>query len=264
MEKEPRKASEVLLELESKLDAALSIIRTQDLTIKIIANKLNFVLESLEKLNSPKIVVEAINTTARPLPTPVTAPLSEREIPVSSETNLPMEDSPKGFRRTSRPETFSGDDSYLSTTTTKYPTQIPKMPMSGINTPPPGRSLGETVVPDKVIKKMDTSAVPIGPQPVIPHNSGNAIPVSQRVVSAHGKSLFLADVEIVDLSNMQTVSKTRTNGTGKWSASLGVGAYRVFIRKLDSVTKERLEVKQEITVDGQQSPLELQAIIVKS
>lgn len=267
MEKEPRKASEVLLEIEHKLDQLMSIVRSQDQVIKILSNKLNTVISSLDKQSAaPKIVVEAVNTTRAPAPMPmhVPGPLSEREIPISAESRLPLEEAPSGFRRTSRPETFSGDDSYLRQNP-KFPPQVPQMPAMGIQTPPPGRSVGEVVVPNKVSKKIDTASIPKEAQPLDPGTAVlNAIPVQQRVVNSHGKSLFLADVEIIELSSMKTIVKTRTNGTGKWNASLGVGSYRIFIRKLDSVTKERLEVKQDITVDGQQSPLELAAVIIKT
>ena len=258
MERESRKASDVLLDLEAKLDAALSTIRTQDLTMKIISNKLNLVIETLEKVNSaqPKVIVETVDQA----PSLGSKHHSDREIPIKSEATMAVDNSPVGFRRNSRPETFAGDDSYFTDHTpepSKYPVQLP----SGANNPPPGRSVGESIIPNQA-SKIDTSKIPTGPQPVT-NNTGNAIPVSQRVVNGHGKSLFLADVEVVDLSNMQTIHKTRTNGMGKWSASLNIGSYRIFIRKLDSASKERLEVKQDIAVDGQQSRLELKAVIVK-
>lgn len=264
MEKEPRKASEVLLELEQKLDTALSIIRTQDLNIKILSNKLNSILEALEKqaVAAPKFSVEAVNT-ARPLP-PV-SPFQqlpeldpEKQIPISSEFKLPMESEPKGFRRTSRPETFAGDDAYLPQAP-KFPVQIPQSPPGrNPNAPPPGRT-AEVVVPSP---KKAESAPKQSRQPV--NVVQNAIPVMQRVVNGFGKSLYLADVEIIDLSNMTQVAKTRTSANGKWMASLGIGNYRVIIRRHDAITKEKLEVSQDIQVDGTQSPLELQAIIVKA
>lgn len=263
---EPRKATDIILELEQKLDTALGLIRTQDLNIKILSNKLNSVLEALEKQSAkPPVMVEAVNTgkiqasTINP----------EHQIPISAEVKLPLESEPKGFRRTSRPETFAGDDAYLppSAPETKFPVQMPKAPPGrGSMTPPPGRTVEATVVAP--------SPAPAPPQaaPVAPPASQkqqvtivqNAIPVMQRVVNGQGKSLFLAEVEIIDLSTMQQIYKTRTNGTGKWMASLGIGEYRVLIRKFEATTKEKLEVTQDIQVDGQQSPLELQAVIIKS
>jgi hypothetical protein len=266
LENEPRKASDVLLELEKKLDVVLGIIRNQDLTIKILSNKLNSLLDNSNKqLNSSqqKIVVEAVNTSNTPQQMHVSQFQQlpelnpEKQIPVSSESTLPLETEPKGFRRTSRPETFSGDNAYLSQAP-KFPVQLPQN--KNQMQPPPGRAVAEIVVQPKKEQQ-------ISQQKNQQENTStlqNTIPVMQRVVNSHGKSLFLADVEILDLSNMQQVFKTRTNGTGKWMASLGLGNYRVIIRKLDSATKERLEVPQDIQVDGSHSPYELPAIIIKS
>jgi len=270
---EPRKASDILLELEQKLDVALSIIRAQDLNIKILSNKLNSVIESLEKKSvEPKITVEAISTKPIQIsPFQQAQQLDpERQIPVDAESRLPLESEPKGFRRTSRPETFAGDDTYLTRPappTPKYPVQIPNGPPPGRgpNTPPPGRTVEATVVAPAPPPQ------PAQPAPQMPVQQKqqvsvvqNAIPVMQRVVNAQGKSMFLAEVEVIDLSSMQPIYKTRTNGTGKWMASLGMGEYRIIIRKLEQATKEKMEVTQDIRVDGTQSPLELQTIIIKS
>jgi hypothetical protein len=270
---EPRKASDILLELEQKLDTAISIIRTQDLNIKILSNKLNTILEALEKKSSePKVMVEAVNTARIPV-----SPLQqigkfdpERQIPVVAEAKLPVEVEPQGFRRTSRPETFAGDDAYLPQAPpaieAKFPVQVPNMPKPppgrGPMSAPPGRTVEATVVaPTPKPAPAPETPMPQKQQVTVVQN---AIPVMQRVVNGSGKSLFLAEVEIIDLSSMQQIYKTRTNGTGKWMASLGVGEYRVIIRKFEAATKEKLEVTQDIQVDGSQSPLELQTVIIKS
>jgi len=258
---EPRKATDVLLDLEQKLDVALNIIRAQDLNIKILSNKLNSVIETLEKQGAPqpKITVEAIHS---PLSQLQQAPYldAERQIPISSESTLPLEREPNGFRRTSRPETFQGDDIYLNQRVPKSPSQVPKTPAGrGSQEPSPGPTAEIVVQPPKL------EAEVVFNKPVTkPVFTGNSVPVTQRVVNAQGKSLFLADVEIIDLSTMQQVAKTRTNGTGKWLASLGVGNYRVIIRKIEQATKEKLEATQDIRVDGSQSPLELQTVIIKA
>lgn len=251
MEKEPRKATDVLLELESKIDIALNIIRTQDLNIKLLSNKLNSILEKLEKQNSSanKIVVEAVTAS------PSTNIDLEKNISISSEDQIGLELKPQGFRRTSRPETFSGDDAYLSRApeimTAKYPVQIPNT-----KTTP-----AEFVVPNSVIEQKEAS--PVEEKPKHKTTSGSSVPIIQRIVDKNGKSIFLADVEIIDLSNGEQVIKTRTNGTGKWMANLAIGNYRVMIRKRESVSKEKMEIGQDIYVDGSQSPLELQTMIIK-
>lgn len=262
---EPRKASDILLELEKKLDIALSIIRTQDLNIKILSNKLNAISETLDKRanDAPKAMVEAVHQAPRNLPPQVGG--GDNNVFISAEYKLPSEAEPNGFRRTSRPETFAGDDAYLEKTPpptqAKYPVQIP-----GGQTPPPGRGpAAEVVVPPPPPPKKPVEAASPAPEPPKPAQATlqNAIPVQQRVVNAHGKSLFLADVEIIDLATMQQIYKTRTNGTGKWMASVGVGDYRIIVRKMDPATKQKLEVTQDINIDGSQSPLELQTVIIK-
>lgn len=242
MEKEPRKASEVLLELENKIDVTLGLIRSQDLNIKILSNKLNSLLEAVNSKsnNNQKIIVEAVDVSA-----------SQKPVTVSSEFNIKLDEAPNGFRRTSRPETFAGDDAYLSQNI-KYPVQIPKAP--------PGREPENIIVP----KEATSKAVPNKEKIQSTVQNENSIPVTQRVVNSHGKSLFLAEVEILSLPNMQSVSKTRTNGIGKWSAPLGIGDYRVIIHKFETSSKEKLESIQDIRVDGSQSPYELSAIIIKS
>ena len=97
----------------------------------------------------------------------------------------------------------------------------------------------------------------------MPPPTGNSIPVVQRIVDKNGKSVFLADVEIYNSANMESVAKVRTSGNGKWSAPLSVGKYRVVIRKRESLTKEKIEITQDITVDGTQSLLELPMMIIK-
>lgn len=256
MGNEPRKASEVLLDLESKVDVLLGLVRSQDLTIKILSNKLNTVIEGLEKSPSivPNIMVEAVNTIPNHLPTPDPG----KSILVESDFNLPMDTSPTGFRRTSRPETYAGDNAYLppqpKAQEPRFPTQIPR---------PSGQT--EIIVPTN-INRQQGQPLPTQPQKTestLVSHEGNSIPVSQRVVDGNGKSVFLADVEITDLATMQSVFKTRTNGTGKWSAPLQVGEYRVNIRKRESLSKEKLEVAQDIRVDGSTSPFELSLMIIK-
>lgn len=240
---EPRKASEVLLDLESKIDLILGIIRAQDSIIKTMSNKINNLIQNHNSA-VPKIIVEAVNTSpiSQLQRTPILDP--EKQIIISAENKLPLENSPQGFRRTSRPETFIND------------------PQAGVKAPP-GRE-AEVIVPIEAMSK----AVVVVPSPTQKSNTNrnviqNAIPVQQRIVDRNGKSVFLADVEITDTNNGAPIFKTRTNGTGKWMASLGMGTYRVVVRKRESLSKEKIEVIQDIQVDGATSPLELKTMIIK-
>lgn len=298
MGQEPRKASEVLLEIESKVNILLDVVRSQDLVIKVLSNKLNDVINQLKQQQAgpPKIVVEAvqapINAPAMPhsfTQLPVGEP--ERTIPIVSEANLPSTDTPKGFRRTSRPETFAGDDVYVRKENVPAPTQFQppvQLPANfqqsrNQNAPPPGRSEADvftapTPAPSKRAGNVLAPPNPSGSPPMAmeqpaqgPYRTpgkpaqpeAGQIPVQQRIVDKNGKSIFLADVEITDLSTSMPIFKTRTNGTGKWMAALGIGAYQVKIGKRASNSKEKLEAVQDIQVDGSQVPLELPMLIIK-
>ena len=249
MEKEPRKATDVLLDLESKIEILLAIVKSQDLNIKLLSNKLNSVMEKLEQYTSTpsKITVEAVESKDDRF----FQEDENKQIPVSSDFNLSVDTNPQGFRRTSRPETYSGDNMYLAR-------QEPIMPSAPIQIPSIPTGSPEVKVSDE--------------QPIINQSqnkktnkkepSKGSVPVIQRIVDKNGKSVFLADVEVMDSSGA-SIFKTRTNGTGKWMASLPIGNYKVLIRKRESVTKEKMESVQSIEVDGLQSPLELQTMIIR-
>jgi len=266
----PRKATDVLLDLESKLDSALSIIKSQDLNIKLLSNKLNLLIEKMDKqtvaasfVTKPQFTVEAVQNV---LPPQFMQPAQDEEtnVPIFSEHKLAVDAAPIGFRRTSRPETYAGDNAYLQ----KPPQEPVKMPVQTLK-PPPGRNENSNVtVPQQA---MNQGIVPNNPitkptaENKLPQEQLNqgAIPVEQRVVDKNSKSVFLADVEIVDLKTGNQIFKTRTSGAGKWAAPLSIGNYRVTISKRESVTKQKVEVVQDISVDGSHSPLILQMIIIK-
>jgi hypothetical protein len=232
---EPRKASDILLELESKIDALLGIVRTQDLNLKLISNKINDFMANNSKSAVPNIKISTVDTAQTPPVFKQQITPSEKQIPISSEERLLLDEDPKGFRRTSRPETFDKDDTFLNK---------PEKPV-------------EHKVPKIIVPTHDVT------EPKESITSGNVIPVVQRVVDKNGKSVFLADVEIINLETNQVIHKVRTNGAGKWMSSLNVGNYRTIIRKREPLTKEKLEIIQDIQVDGTSSPLELKVLIMK-
>lgn len=236
---EPRKATDVLLELEAKINLLLDIVRSQDLNIKVLSNKLNVFIDNGLKNNvqGPRITVEAISTVDKN---------TSDQIAINAEEQLPIESKPKGFRRTSRPETYSGDNEYLpqkQPVNPKFPVQVPN---------------AEAIVPPEAMRAVEQPKEKLHEQ--VSHV--NSIPVQQRVVDKNGKSIFLADVDIFN-QNGEKVSKTRTNGAGKWTASLNVGDYKIVLSKREALTKERVEIVQNIKIDGKTSPLELSMLIFK-
>lgn len=269
-QQEPKKATDILLELVSKVEMLLGIIRAQDLNIKVLSNKLNDVLARLDKQQAapPRIVVETVQTPpAPPMPlsfTQLPAGEPDRTIPIIAESRLPQDSAPQGFRRNSRPETYA--DKKTAVQPALPPPPVVPRPANSV-APPPGREEGVALVPPGAFKKngpptMMPPALPPEPSPVLPVASGQ-IPVVQRCVDKNGKAIFLADVEIVDATTEQPVFKTRTNGNGKWMAPLGVGSYRVLVYKRESLTKQRIEALQEIHVDGSKSKLELPMMIIR-
>lgn len=261
MEQEPRKATDILLELESKVDGMLDIIKTLDFNIKILSNKLNEIMKGLDKQQQapPKIVIETVQSPPPMVQASVFAPSiqmdPERAVPITAESKLPQSDSPQGFRRTSRPE------SYIKEKATP-PSPLPPPPKNTViaaSVPPPGRSAGETVE----TPKRPTAPVSTQPSTPAPADLPGVVPVEQRVVDKSGKSVFLADVEITNVLSGEQVFKNRTNGTGKWMAPLPLGTYQVVIRKHESITKTKVESMQTIKIDGSVSPYKLPMVIIK-
>lgn len=274
MPQEPRKATDVLVELETKINSLSGTIQSMDLNIKILSNKLSEVMKSLDKQQAEpqKIIVEAVQTpTTAQLAHPVfgKGPVDpERAVMITAESKLPEVEVPPAFRRTSRPETFSGDDAYLKRDGVPAPHQTPLGPGGKLPKPPPGRGANDVSVPSQPAPKNKAASAPIAnttqPKTTMSEmNTHGIVPIEQRVVDRNGKSVFLADVEITDLSSNEQISKSRTNGTGKWMAALPLGEYKVLIRKLESITREKIESTQTITVDGSESPLKLPIVIIK-
>ena len=234
MSNESRKASDVILELESKINTLLGLAATQDLLMKLLSNKLNdliLVVNAGTKPVTKQVTIEAVDD-------------SPKLLPISNESKLPIQELPTGFRRTSRPETYSGDNAFLQKSdqgVVKFPMQLPN-----------AQKEAEVIMPS-----------PAEPEEMQKQVLSNAIPVMQRVVDKTGKSIFLADVEVFNNGAQKPLFKSRTNGTGKWMATLAPGEYKVVIRKRESLTKEKLESTQDIVVNSDVSPLELQTLIMR-
>jgi len=242
---EPRKATDVLLDLEGKVNILLDIIRSQDLNIKLLSNKLNTIINGMGSSSSPKFTAE---TTQSLPPAAFKMPEADpnKNIFIEAESAIPQTNQPDGFRRTSRPETF-----------VKQPANKPSNEEVKLS----GRPAEVVVQPREAAKPVE---MPQTKPSEDEQSSGQGhIPVSQRCVDKNGKSMFLASVEITDLSTNQLVCKVKTNGTGKYLTSLGVGNYRVLIRKGESLTKDKLEASQDIKVDASMSKLDLPVIIIK-
>lgn len=237
MNSEPRKASDVLIDLETKVAVLLELARSQDHNIKILSNKINVLLNAINENNN-------INTQALP-----NDENNIKKIYVSSDGSLPLDKFPSAIRRNSRPETYSDTSTNLNSEASIKEAEVI------VNTK-------DNNIKNGFVKLDSNNDLLDVNNKVKADDSHLVIPVHQRVVDRNGKSVFLADVEVINLET-NLIFKTRTNGTGKWMASLSPGNYNVIIQKRESVSKEKIKTEQLITVDSGTSLVELSMIILK-
>lgn len=255
MTNEPRKASDILLSLESDMKQLIALYRSQDLVLKVLANKLS---TTLDVMNNLQVVVESLQPNASVKPKQEI--YNPHALKVSSEFQLPVEAAPKGFRRTSRPETYDIEKPAVKTP----PRNIP-IPPAVVQVPAESEQffdynanvIAQPTVP--VVKKPKPEMDQAQTMP----SYENKIPVQQRLVDKNGKAIFLANVEIFNTQSGNSEFKGRTNGIGKWQAALIPGHYQVKINKQESVSKEKIELVQNIIVDGLSPTQELPVLICK-
>lgn len=272
---EQRKATDVLLDLEGKINALLDMVRGLDLNLKILSNKQSDIISKMDKQPS-RITVETVQS---PHPQVANIPAGftqlpggdpARNIPILANSSLPQENSPQGFRRTSRPETYASVKAEPDATI-QMPVQLPPGSQrqavpdkSEVIIPPAVVSTGKKkAAKQAAIQAEQDVSFPEADLSVSPPAGQGQIPVSQRCVDRNGKSIFLASVEVMDIESGQEVFKTRTSATGKWAAPLAVGNYRVYVRKAGSSIKDKLESVQDVRVDGSRTPMELPMVIIK-
>jgi hypothetical protein len=230
-DKRVRTATEVLLSLESKVDLMMQMLRGTDLNLRVISNKLGLLLEhpghqNIE-VNNPYTIAIAPPSLQSDFKMKVADQLEEvfpKDAPLSTDV------APVGFRRTSRPETYTSSASATQ----------------GKNVPTP--SLPQ---PEMRSAKIEHSRVQHEP------SMETRVPISQRVCDKGGKSIFLASVDIIDLATQATAAKTRTNGVGKYQASLPPGDYKVVIKP-----PKGAEMVQHLTIDHN-TPSDLPIVMAK-
>src|ERR1700727_1756573 len=123
---EPRKATDVLLDLETKFDVLLDTVRNAVLNTQIVSNKMNDLVARITNIESSLIniqsmqqaratTVEAVHQPmAQQMPVVAKQPIDpERHFVIKANNVLPSTNEPEGFRRTSRPETYAGDNAIL-------------------------------------------------------------------------------------------------------------------------------------------------------
>jgi hypothetical protein len=99
-----RKASDILLDLEAKIDQLTSMLHAQALDIRILSNKLNKLLEQKELPPAPPPVATSYAASADNGKMHNVL-IQNRGVPIKVSDQLPMQDTPQGIRRNARPET---------------------------------------------------------------------------------------------------------------------------------------------------------------
>jgi len=226
-----RTAVDVLLAIEQKQDQILRKQNSIDLIEKINSNKLKQVEDKIDHIiglinEVPGEFDQSSDMNPFNIATAPPMKIQEEFAPVMPITT---DAEPVGFRRTSRPE------SYSNPRTAKKNVPTPSIPLPEMK---PAKSIEQP---------------PVSP--------GMKYPLEQRIVDKNSKAIFKADVEVVD-SNGTTISKTQTGVMGKWSATLAPGKYRVHISKFDSSSNKKMSVAQDLTVDGK-TPKELPMMIIR-
>lgn len=228
-----RKATDILLDIESSLNNLTKILTNQNFTSSLLINKLNVLIE---RLSNNRDIIEPQQMISQ---TPyIESEQDNHKIVYPSDQPL-IENSPQHIRRTSRPDVYNRDPEKSDNT-------------QMLTRPPEKQSDVQEIVFNPTVKvesKKDSQ----------PQSRVGGISVFQRVVDKNGKSIFLANVEF--FKDNEFVHKTRTNGAGKWMASLSAGKYKVVISRMDS-SRNVVEYSQNIEVDGSVSPYELNSLTI--
>jgi hypothetical protein len=212
---EPRKATDVLLALEAKVETLSKQMYSLDFNMKVLINKINSISASSQMTQQSMLPVD---------PDKEIVQIHQEEIiPLANK----MEDF-TGHRRTARAEAYADN--------TAATAADPRAPMRP-----------EVQATKQLI---DTA------------NAGKKVPVVQRVSDSSAKDLFMAAVSITDMEG-NSVYNTKTSASGKWSALLQPGKYKVKIIKTDTATKKKTEALQEINVRDTGSVMTLPTAIIK-
>jgi hypothetical protein len=238
--KSTRTAAEVLLSLEAKIDRLIGQVNLTDLNLKNLSNKLNHLIDGLSQLPMEE---NSVGNSPYDIASAPPAPMEQMP-------QMTVETAPVGFQRHSRSETFASTPAF--------------------NDRPQKTVAGMPAFSERLPRDVPTPSIP---QPemfpaqepsntVIHESSGTKKQLMQRILDKNGKAIFMAEVEILDERNITVCKGLRTDGVGKWRASLLPGKYKVVLRKRDVQGKNNIEITQDLTVDTK-TPNELQTMIVK-
>jgi hypothetical protein len=187
-------ATEMLSEISNKLDHIEKVLLSNDLTYKIL----------IQRISSVEEILKAKPVT---MPNVVTKPtISMTTETIVANSQIPMATIPEGVRRTSR-------DAVIK----PVQTQIPQAPSQNNTVVVPVQAPIEA--PTEEFKEFEEQGTP------------GVVPVSQKVVDIRGKAIFLANVNIVGKLSGEIIHKLKTKANGKWVCTLLPGEYVVHFKK---------------------------------
>ncbi|HVI41871.1 MAG TPA: hypothetical protein VM577_14570 [Anaerovoracaceae bacterium] len=220
-----RKASDVLLELEKKVDQILQYLKNIDFNNKLI----------LERLNKAP-VESAKPIAAAPPPAPQRKmPSAGPYVPPTPPTAVaPAGKAPAGKTLMTKPVTDYEFHEVLD---------------DGEN-----HQIHEDLQPKLGRRDIRT-----------PMQQDKKTQVQQKIMYPDGKNVILASVEIFTLIpdgkgklEKKLVKQTRTNSSGKWLAALDPGKYSIHIFKTATTNKPVVEQAYEVEIPLSDAPLELE------
>lgn len=217
-----RRASDILLDLESKIITLISAVASLNTAVNTLSNRINKNSNIKNDLEEPKEQQKFSVEAADVIPKLIKA-----------EAALPVTSNPLGIRRGARAENYAGEKQF-ETEQKEVSNFRPALPKP------------------EVVENQ---------QPI--QQDKGTITVTQRVVNGEGKSLFLADVAIVDNITGKQMRKLKTNASGSWTTTLNPSSYLIKIKKIDPALNKVFESSQIVEVHGTSNPLNLSPHILR-
>ena len=217
-----RKASEVLLSLEQRVNQQEHYFKNMDMLLKKLVNQVS----ALEKALTQPITEEEKQYYAQ---TP--GGLQHQQIPAGMKSPQPQPQQTPQRIPGLKPSVISAPDGTLNNVREEEEVNFePYQPDEGLQVEkaPQGKRRDVRYTNDPVQQKR--------------------IPVQQKIVyEADNRNVCLASVEIFDSQN-KLVGSSKTNNTGKWTQMLIPGKYAVSISKKGTATKQPVECSYFIEV----------------
>lgn len=272
-----RTATDVLLNIESMVLKLNQMISNLDLNLKILSNKVNSLSEIINNKN--------INNTPS-LPSPILPSVSvdsgkmhpslinnRSMIKIDPFDNIPITEAPAGNRRGSRETVLQNQQPIqnsapnLNQVKISDPFPPSKEALASLQKQIQNKTIEAQNNESKSSQNFNNSSKDLSEQftefTASQDQLSNKIALTQRVVDKNGKSVFLADVRVLNAEDNSLIFKARTNGVGKWQASVPAGNFKVFISKTEPITKSKMESSQSIIIDGRKPSLTLEPIILQ-